>query len=121
MQSIRGTVKPIGGEIHMSVGKTMGCVALLSLAAASNCIAQPRPGENCVIVDDAPVTGNLCGSIDGWVEAGTTVIAKQTKWCRTSEGPRSFTYVGEGGIVFKRIGWVPTEYLASISPLKDCP
>ena len=103
------------------MGKTMGRLAVLSLAAASNCVAQPRPGENYVIVDDSPVTGKLCGSIVGWVDAGTTVIAKQTTWCRTSEGPRSFTDVGEGGIVFKRIGWVPTDYLAPILPLKDCP
>ena len=109
---------PKGGAVML--GKTLGCAAFLSLAAASDCLAQAA-GENCVLLYTAPVTWPLCGQMSGRVQAGTTVIARQTKSCWTNRGQRRFTWIGTGDYAFSSIGWVPTEYLGPSSFGRRCP
>jgi hypothetical protein len=110
------------------LGKTLGCVALLSVVMASDCLAE---AGNCVVKYATPVYAEVnyrgeCGRIVSQLPSSEydTFVSGPTIQCRLGHKTIQVTRLWERdylGIAAPAVGWVRTNSLATYSLFDRCP
>jgi hypothetical protein len=108
------------------LGKTSGCVALLSVVMASDCLAEVG---NCVVKYPTPVYAEInywgeCGRIVSRLPSSeyNTFFSGPTIRCRLGRKTIQVTHLWQWDhFGAPAVGWVPSNSLATYSLFDRCP